>query len=75
MSAVTSVWPAQREKCHVRFLHVSFEHALVSTYFVFIDMNLCTIEFNEQTIYRFIKLNKSISPTSKTATASVDATL
>lgn len=32
-------------------------------------MNLCTIVFNEQTIYLFIKLNKSISPTSKTATA------
>lgn len=60
MSAVTSVWPAQRIKCHVRFLHVSFEHAH-ATYFVFIDMNLCTIEFNEQTIYLFIKLNKSIS--------------
>lgn len=32
-------------------------------------MNLCTIVFNEQTIYLFIKLNKSISPTSKTVTA------
>lgn len=31
-------------------------------------MNLCTIIFNEQTIYLFIKLNKSISPTSKRAT-------
>lgn len=38
---------------------------------VFINMNLCTIVFNEQTIYLFIKLNKSISPTSKTATALV----
>lgn len=61
MSAVTSVC---RRGSSVRNLNTPCFH-----FVVFINMNLCTIFFNEQTIYLFNKLNGSIPPTSKTATA------